>query len=73
MIADIKQCKTTGIKTVMITGNQALTTIAARLGMIEQGHQAVKTGTDLDNLSPADLHEIVKITSVNARVSQNRN
>ena len=39
------------------------------MGIIEQRHQAVKTGTDLDYLSPADLNEIVKITSVNARVS----
>ena len=71
VIAAIKECKTAGIKTVMITGDQALTAtaIAERLGMVEQGHQAVKTGTDLNNLSPEDLKETVKITSVYARVS----
>ena len=71
VIAAIKECKTAGIKTVMITGDQALTAtaIAERLGMIEQGHQGVKTGTDLTDLSFEELKEIVKITSVYARVS----
>ncbi len=71
VIAAIKECKTAGIKTVMITGDQALTAtaIAERLGIIEKGHQGVKTGTDLINISPAELNEIVKITSVYARVS----
>lgn len=71
VIEAIAACKTAGIKTVMITGDQALTAaaIAERLGMIKQGHQGVKTGTDLNNLSPEDLNEIVKITSVYARVS----
>ena len=71
VIAAIAACKTAGIKTVMITGDQALTAtaIAERLGMIEQSHQAVKTGTDLNKLSLKELHEIVRITSVYARVS----
>jgi P-type Ca2+ transporter type 2C len=71
VIAAIKECKTAGIKTVMITGDQALTAtaIAERLGMIEQGHQGVKTGADLVNLSPEELSETVKVTSVYARVS----
>ena len=71
VIEAIKECKTAGIKTVMITGDQALTAtaIAERLGMIDANHQGVKTGTDLTDLSPQDLKEIVKITSVYARVS----
>lgn len=71
VIAAVKECKTAGIKTVMITGDQALTAtaIAVRLGMIEQGHQGVKTGTDLHNLTQKSLNEIVKVTSVYARVS----
>ncbi|MBC7511602.1 MAG: cation-translocating P-type ATPase [Ferruginibacter sp.] len=71
VIAAIAACKTAGIKTVMITGDQALTAtaIAGRLGMIEKGHQAVKTGADLNNLSLKELNEIVQITSVYARVS----
>jgi len=71
VIEAIAACKTAGIKTVMITGDQALTAtaIAERLGMIEAGHQGVKTGTDLNNLTPEDFNEIVKVTSVYARVS----
>ncbi|MES2777704.1 MAG: cation-translocating P-type ATPase [Bacteroidota bacterium] len=71
VIEAIKECKTAGIKTVMITGDQALTAtaIAERLGMIEAGHQGVKTGADLEKLSPEDYTNIVKTTSIYARVS----
>jgi Ca2+-transporting ATPase len=71
VVAAIKECKTAGIKTVMITGDQPLTAtaIAERLGMIEPGHDGVKTGVDLEKLSDADYRAIVKITSVYARVS----
>ncbi len=71
VIEAIKQCKTAGIDTVMITGDQALTAkaIAERLGMIEAGHQGVKTGADLEQLSTEDFNNIVKNTSVYARVS----
>jgi Ca2+-transporting ATPase len=71
VIQAIKQCKTAGIKTVMITGDQPLTAaaIAERLGMIVAGHNGVKTGTDLEKMSEADFINTVKITSVYARVS----
>ena len=71
VIVAIQECRTAGIKTVMITGDQALTAaaIAERLGMIEPGHKGVKTGTDLTELSVADLGEVVKNTTVYARVS----
>jgi len=71
VIEAIKQCKTAGIKTVMITGDQALTAkaIAERLGMIEAGHEGVKAGTDLDQLSTEEFNNIVKDTTVYARVS----
>jgi Ca2+-transporting ATPase len=54
VIQAIRQCKTAGIKSVMITGDQPLTAkaIAERLGMIEKGHEGVKTGADLQKLSP---------------------
>ncbi|MBC7935598.1 MAG: HAD-IC family P-type ATPase [Rhizobacter sp.] len=41
VIAAIKACNASGIKTIIITGDQALTAtaIAERLGMIEQGHK----------------------------------
>lgn len=71
VIEAIKQCKTAGIKTVMITGDQPLTAtaIAERLGMIETGASSVKTGADLDKLSKEAFSNEVKNTSVYARVS----
>ncbi|MBC7889827.1 MAG: cation-translocating P-type ATPase [Ferruginibacter sp.] len=71
VIAAIRECKTAGIKSVMITGDQPLTAtaIAERLGMIETGHKGVKTGADLDKLSKEAFSSEVKITSVYARVS----
>ena len=71
MIDAIRQCKTAGIKSVMITGDQPLTAkaIAERLGMIEKGHEGVKTGTELEKLSPGAFSTEVKNTIVYARVS----
>ena len=71
VIEAIKQCKTAGIRSVMITGDQPLTAtaIAKRLGLIEEGNEAVKTGADLDKLSGEELNTVVKNTFVYARVS----
>jgi len=71
VIAAIQQCKTAGIRSVMITGDQPLTAaaIATRLGMIEEGHTGVMTGADLEKLSPEAFSDIVKNTTVYARVS----
>ncbi len=71
VISAIKECKTAGIKTVMITGDQSLTAIAIaeRLGIIEPEYEGAITGTDLTSLSIEELKKIVKITSVYARVS----
>lgn len=71
VIAAIQECKTAGIKTVMITGDQPLTAtaIAERLGMIEAGHTGVKTGADLDKMQKDVFEKEVKTISVYARVS----
>ncbi len=71
VIEAIKQCKTAGIKSVMITGDQPLTAkaIAERLGLIEKGHEGVKTGADLEKLSMEAFSTEVKNTIVYARVS----
>jgi Ca2+-transporting ATPase len=71
VIEAIRQCKTAGIKSVMITGDQPLTAkaIAERLGMIEKGHEGVKTGADLEKLSSQEFSTEVKNTIVYARVS----
>lgn len=71
VIEAIRQCKTAGIKTVMITGDQALTAtaIAERLGMIDKGSQEVRTGADLDKLNEEEFKQEVKHIAVYARVS----
>jgi len=71
VIEAIKQCKTAGIKTVMITGDQPLTAtaIAESLGMIEAGARAVKTGADLNKLPKEEFSRQIKNISVYARVS----
>jgi Ca2+-transporting ATPase len=70
VIAAIKECKTAGIKTVMITGDQPLTAsaIAQRLGMIE-GQAVTKTGAELQQLSSEQFSSTVKEVAIYARVS----
>ncbi len=70
-VADaIQQCKTTGIKTVMITGDQALTAkaIGQRLGITDNNGTAM-TGTELQKLSQEELQREVEKVFVYARVS----
>lgn len=71
VIEAIKQCKTAGIKTVMITGDQPLTAtaIAERLGMIEEGSKEVIAGADLDKLTNEEFSGKTKQIAVYARVS----
>lgn len=71
VIDAIKQCKTAGIKTVMITGDQPLTAtaIAWRLGIIGEESTDVRTGTDLDKLTEEEFNNETKHISVYARVS----
>lgn len=71
VIQAISECKTAGIKPVMITGDQALTAtaIAERLGMIDEGSSGVKTGADLDKMTLEEFNHSIKNISVYARVS----
>ena len=59
-----------GIRTVMITGDYPNTAraIAREIGLLQEGHRVI-TGKDLDELTPDQLQETVKITDVFARVS----
>ncbi|MEQ8201875.1 MAG: HAD-IC family P-type ATPase, partial [Syntrophomonadaceae bacterium] len=63
-------CQRAGIRPVMITGDHVITAtaIARDLGIMIPGDQAV-TGSDLINMSAADLNERVRSISVYARVS----
>ncbi len=66
----ILQCKTAGIKTVMITGDQALTAraIGERLKIIDKNRAAI-TGAELQDLSEEELQGEVNKFFVYARVS----
>ena len=67
--AAIEECRSAGIRAVMITGDHKDTAvaIAKELGIIEDASQAI-TGADLDSISDADLLEAVKKYGVYARV-----
>jgi Ca2+-transporting ATPase len=67
----IRECKTAGIKTVMITGDQPLTAtaIAQRLGMIEEGSSDVRAGADLAELTEEEFNKETSHIAVYARVS----
>ncbi len=71
VINALMECATAGIKTVMITGDQALTAsaIAKRLGLLNDPNSQIKTGADLLVLSEEELRNTVNTTSVYARVS----
>ncbi|AMC93736.1 ATPase [Erysipelothrix larvae] len=65
----VKVATRAGIRTVMITGDHAITAeaIAREIGMLED-HRVV-TGRDLDNMSDDELFEQVEHIGVYARVS----
>ena len=68
----IRDCRSAGIKTVMITGDQPLTAqaIARRLQMTNSAsEEKVKTGVDLLNTSPEDFSTQVENLCIYARVS----
>jgi Ca2+-transporting ATPase len=67
----ISQCMQAGIKTVMITGDQALTAkvIAERLGMINSVSPKVMTGASLELLNYELMKTEIMDTMVYARVS----
>jgi Ca2+-transporting ATPase len=71
IIDAISQCKTAGIKTIMITGDQPLTAaaIAARMGITSVNYDGIKTGADLNICTPEEFADTVKNTLVYARVS----
>jgi len=66
----VQVAREAGIRTVMITGDHALTAeaIARDLGILQQGQKAV-TGNQLDKMSDTEILEALKNTSCFARVS----
>ncbi len=63
-------CRKAGIKPVMITGDHVVTAsaIAKELGILQEGDFAI-TGSELDDMSEAELDSMVEKISVYARVS----
>ena len=66
----VKTAREAGIRSIMITGDHALTAeaIALDLGIIEEGQHAV-TGNELDKMSDAEISKALDQTSCFARVS----
>ena len=66
---EVEDCRTGGIRTVMITGDHALTAkaIAAQVG-IDQNAKPI-TGQKLERMDDASLEEAVKTATVFARVT----
>ena len=71
VIEAIRECKSAGIKTVMITGDQPLTAsaIAQRLHMDDNEKPETRTGAQLAELSEEDLNREIKDIVIYARVS----
>jgi len=68
--AAVKTAKSAGIRSIMITGDHALTAeaIARDLGIITENQVAV-TGKQLDEMSDAEISKVLDETSCFARVS----
>ncbi|MDE6019438.1 MAG: cation-translocating P-type ATPase [Ruminococcus sp.] len=66
----VLECRSAGIKPVMITGDHIVTAsaIAKEIGILERSEEAVE-GCSLDNLSDEDMIDFVADKSVYARVT----
>lgn len=66
----IQDCRTAGIRSVMITGDHKNTAmaIARELGMYQENSLSY-TGEELDHISDGDFRDVVERTAVYARVS----
>ncbi len=65
----IAEARTAGIATKMITGDHALTALAIARDLGLPNTSTVVTGRDIDALSPAQLAEVARSTSVFARTA----
>lgn len=72
VIDAVKNCKSAGIKPIMITGDHKDTAIAIgkQLGIINNDSEAL-TGAELDKISDKDLVKIIQNINIYARVQPN--
>ncbi|MBU2100424.1 cation-translocating P-type ATPase [Candidatus Micrarchaeota archaeon] len=65
----IETCKTAGIKTVMITGDNKHTAkaIAKEIGLLNDDNQRIVTGKELNEMKDKEFEEIVEHTVIYAR------
>jgi len=70
-IQAVHECRTAGIRTIMITGDHPVTatTIAKRLGIMEKNDVRVLTGSAMKAMSAQQMQEAVAHVRVFARVS----
>lgn len=66
----IKECKSAGIRVVMITGDNPITAaaIGREIGLLESNEEAV-TGNEINNMSDKEFDEKIKYVNVFSRVS----
>lgn len=66
----VEECKSAGIKVVMITGDHKITAsaIAKKLGILENEDEAI-TGSELEQMTDEELEKNIRKYSVYARVS----
>ena len=71
VVHSVETCRKAGIKTVMITGDHAMTAkaIAEQIGIISSDKDIVVKGSAIDEMSDIKLAKIVKEATVFARVS----
>ncbi len=71
VVEAVNQCKSAGIRTIMITGDHVLTAkaIAHQIGITESADAPAMEGSHLHELSDDDLHDVVAEVSVFARVA----
>ncbi|MDA3788193.1 MAG: HAD-IC family P-type ATPase [Desulfobacula sp.] len=67
----VEECKTAGIRTIMITGDHAITAVAIskKLGIGDDTGYAVCTGKEIEEMNETQIGEKARNTSIFARVS----
>lgn len=67
---DILQCRSAGIRTVMVTGDNLTTakSVAEKIGILTEGYEAI-SGAELNQLSDEELYENIDKYAVFARIT----